>query len=285
MASKSENLNGRIVAITGGARGIGKATAKALVDAGARVAIGDLDSDLAAQTASEIGGGTIGLPLDVTDRDSFEGFVAAAEAALGALDVLINNAGIMPVGRFVEEDDATARRLVDINIHGVLYGMKIVLPRFVERGSGHLINIASAAGKAGFPGVATYSGTKHFVVGVSEAARLELRGTGVEVSCVMPNIVNTDLGSGIGHARFIPKSEPEDVAAEIVSAVRKPHFDVYVPPLIGPINKIVGVLPRAGREGIARLLKADTVILDVDWDQRKTYEDRASKSDPLHEEH
>lgn len=283
MTKKSDRLEGRIVAITGGARGIGRATAEALVAQGAKVAIGDLDSDLAAQTATEVGGGTVGLPLDVTDRVSFDGFVDQAEAFLGPIDVLINNAGIMPVGRFIEEDDATARRQIDVNIHGVLFGMKIALPRFIERGSGHLINIASAAGKVGFPGVATYSGTKHFVVGVSEAARLELRGTGVEVSCVMPNIVNTDLGSGIGHARFIPKSEPEDVANAIVAVIVKPHFDVYVPGVLGPLNKVVGVLPRAGREGLARALKADTVILDVDWDARKSYEDRASKSDPTHE--
>ncbi|TSD99537.1 SDR family oxidoreductase [Skermania sp. ID1734] len=283
MSTKTPQLAGRRVAITGGARGIGRATAQALLAAGAKVAIGDLDADLVAAAAGELGDGAVGLPLDVTDRESFERFFAAAESALGGVDVLINNAGIMPVGRFIEEDDATARRQIDVNVHGVLYGMKIALPRFVERGSGHLINIASAAGKAGFPGVATYSGTKHFVVGVSEAARLELRGTGVEVSCVMPNIVNTELGSGIGHARFIQKTEPAEVADEIVKAIAKPHFDVYVPPLLGPLNKVVGVLPRAGREGLARLLKADTVILDGDWDARKTYEDRAAHSDPTHE--
>ena len=91
--------------------------------------------------------------------------------------MLVNNAGIMPLGQFVEEDDATARRMVDINVHGVIYGMKLALPRMQRRGSGHIVNLASQAGKGGFPGGATYCGTKHFVVGVSEAVRAELRDT------------------------------------------------------------------------------------------------------------
>ena len=152
MARQPLSLRGRIVAITGGARGIGKATARALVLKGAKVAIGDLDRELAEQTAAEIGGDTLALELDVTRRDSFEGFLDQVEERLGSLDVLINNAGIMPLGRFVEEDDATAQRMVDINVHGVMYGMKLALPRMQRRGSGHLVNIASQAGKTGFPG-------------------------------------------------------------------------------------------------------------------------------------
>src|SRR6476469_6654885 len=100
----------------------------------------------------------------------------------------------------------TARELgggtiaLELNVHGVLFGMKEILPRFRDRGRGHLVNIASSAGKGGFPGGATYCGTKHFVVGVSEAVRGELRGTSIEVSCVMPGIVNTELAQGLSQA-------------------------------------------------------------------------------------
>ena len=280
MAAEPRSLTGKVIAITGGARGIGKATAEALVRRGARVAIGDLDRELAEQTAAELGGDTLALELDVTRRDSFEGFLDQVEERLGSLDVLINNAGIMPLGRFWEEDDLTAQRMVDINVHGVLFGMKLAIPRMQRRGSGHIVNIASAAGKGGFPGGATYCGTKHFVVGVSEAVRAELRDTEIELSVVMPVVVNTELGSGLVETRGIKKIEPEDVAEAIVGALERPRFDVWVPRESGAINKVMQLLPRAGREGVARLLKADRVLAGADPAARASYEERASHSEP-----
>ena len=284
MAKQPKSLNGKVVAITGGARGIGKATAQALVRQGARVGIGDLDVELARQTASELGSGTRAYELDVTSRPSFAAFLDSVESDLGPVDVLVNNAGIMPLGPFVEEDDITARRLVDVNVHGVMHGMKVVLPRFLERNRGHLVNIASTAGKAGFPGGATYCGTKHFVVGVSEAVRAEVRETPIEVSCVMPGVVNTELAAGLQQARGVKNVNPEDVANGIVEALQRPHFDVYVPKSIGPINKVMGVLPRSGREAFARALKADKVLASADPNARKGYELRASHSEPGLEE-
>ncbi|MDQ6836501.1 MAG: SDR family NAD(P)-dependent oxidoreductase, partial [Actinomycetota bacterium] len=140
MARARRSLAGKVVAITGGARGIGRATAAALIHQGARVAIGDIESDLAAQTAQELGSGTLGLALDVTDRASFTEFLDAVEEGLGPLDVLINNAGIMPIGPFVDETDRTAQRMIDINLTGVIYGSKLAVERFLPRGRGHLVN-------------------------------------------------------------------------------------------------------------------------------------------------
>ena len=280
MARQPRSLNGKVVAITGGARGIGKATAQALVRKGAKVAIGDLDRELAEQTAAELGGDTLALELDVTLRDSFEGFLDQVEERLGSLDVLINNAGIMPLSQFVDEDDRTAERMIDINVHGVLFGMKLALPRMQRRNTGHLVNIASQAGKAGFPGGATYCGTKHFVVGVSEAVRAELRETNIEVSCVMPAVVKTELGSGLPETRAIKPIEPETVADAIVAALERPKFDVWVPRESAAINKVLNLLPRGGREGIARLLKADKVLAEADKRVRAAYEDRAAHSEP-----
>src|SRR2546423_6832359 len=116
MAKEPRSLQGKVVAITGGARGIGKATAQALAREGARVAIGDLDSLLAEQVAAELGGEAVGLELDVTRRDSFADFLDQVTERLGPVDVLINNAGIMPLGVFADEDDATAQRMIDINL-------------------------------------------------------------------------------------------------------------------------------------------------------------------------
>jgi NADP-dependent 3-hydroxy acid dehydrogenase YdfG len=284
MGAQARSLTGRVIAITGGARGIGKATAAALAGRGARVAIGDLDRELAEATAAELGGETLALELDVTRRDSFEGFLDQVEERLGSLDVLINNAGIMPLGRFVDEDDLTARRMVDINVHGVMFGMKLALPRMQRRGSGHIVNIASQAGKGGFPGGATYSGTKHFVVGISEAVRAELRDTSIEISCVMPAVVNTELGSGLVETRAIKKLEPEEVAEAIVGALERPKFDVWVPRESVGIYKLMQLLPRGGRERIGRLLKADKVLAEADPAVRASYEERAAHSEPALED-
>jgi NADP-dependent 3-hydroxy acid dehydrogenase YdfG len=284
MAAQARSLTGTVIAITGGARGIGKATAAALVRKGARVAIGDLDRELAEQTAAELGGETLALEVDVTRRESFEGFLDQVEERLGSLDVLINNAGIMPLGRFVDEDDLTAQRMVDINVHGVMFGMKLAIPRMQRRGSGHIVNIASQAGKGGFPGGATYSGTKHFVVGVSEAVRAELRDTSIEISCVMPAVVNTELGSGLVETRAIKKLEPEEVAEAIVAALERPKFDVWVPRESVGIYKVMQLLPRSGREAIARLLRADKVLAEADPVVRAAYEERAAHSEPALEE-
>jgi NADP-dependent 3-hydroxy acid dehydrogenase YdfG len=280
MAKEPRSLQGKVVAITGGARGIGKATAQALARKGARVAIGDLDAELAAQTAEGLGAEAIGLELDVTKRESFADFLAQVEERIGPLDVIVNNAGIMPIGPFVEESDETAVRMIDINLHGVLYGMKLAMPGMIRRNSGHIVNIASQAGKAGIPGGATYSATKHAVVGVSEAVRGELRETEVEVSCVMPAVVNTELGSGLVETRAIKKLEPEEVADAIVDALQFPKFDVFVPRSSAAINKIVGILPRSGREAIARALNADKVLAEADQKERAAYEDRAAHSEP-----
>jgi NADP-dependent 3-hydroxy acid dehydrogenase YdfG len=280
MAKKERrSLSGKVVAITGGARGIGKATATALVRKGCRVAIGDLDLALAEETAAGLGGGTVALPLDVTDRGSFTAFLDAAERELGPIDVLVNNAGIMPVTPFVEESDDSIKRQLDINIYGVIVGTQLAIERLCPRGSGHIVNLASQAGKGGFPGIATYSGTKHAVVGISEAVRQELRGSGVEVACVMPTVVNTELTAGVGQ-RLIKPVEAEDVANEIVDALEVPRFDVWVPRANGALFKVVANLPRGMREGLGRLMKVDKLMTEVDHGARRGYEERAARSEP-----
>jgi NADP-dependent 3-hydroxy acid dehydrogenase YdfG len=281
MAKQPRILTGQVAAVTGAARGIGRATAEAFLGEGMRVAIGDLDLETAKATAAELGRGTIALPLNVTERESVKAFLDATQEQLGPIDVLVNNAGIMQVGHRVwEEDDATTIRMIDINVGGVLHGVKEVVPRMLARRRGHIVNIASSAGKGGFPGGATYCGTKHFVVGLSEALRGELRGSGIEVSCVMPVLVNTELASGIQQARGVKSVQPEDVAAEIVSALKVPRFDVYVPRSVAAISTVMNVLPRGGREVLTRALKADRVLATVDARRRAAYELRAAKSEP-----
>jgi NAD(P)-dependent dehydrogenase (short-subunit alcohol dehydrogenase family) len=282
MAKQPRILAGQTAAITGGARGIGRATAQAFVRQGMRVAIGDVDFQAAQQTAVELGGSAVALQLDVTERESFTAFLDGAEEQLGPLDVLVNNAGIMPLGRFVDEDDLTTQRMIDINLHGVIFGMKLALARMVPRDRGHIVNIASQAGKFGAPGGATYSATKHAVVGLTEAVRGELRlmGANIDLSYVMPYIVNTELGGGLGEARGLHNLEPSEVADAIVQALQHGTVEVWVPKSAKRSYQLGTLLPRPLAEGIGRAMKADRVLADADATVRRDYELRAAASEP-----
>lgn len=281
MARQPRSLAGKVVVITGGGRGIGAATANALARLGARVAIGDLDLDVAKKTAEGLGDEAVALPLDVTDSAGFTAFLDEVEKQLGPIDVLINNAGIMPVAHLDEETDRTTRTMLAVNLHAVIHGTREAMLRMKPRRSGHIVNVASAAGKAGFPGVATYCATKHGVVGLSEAVRMELHGSGVDISVVMPAIVRTELTSGITDARFVKSLTPEDVAGAIVSALQRPRFEVFVPRALSAMNRFTRLLPRAAGEFVMRALKGDQVMVQAAHSAaRSDYEARAAASAP-----
>jgi NAD(P)-dependent dehydrogenase (short-subunit alcohol dehydrogenase family) len=278
MAKQRRSLNGKVVAITGGARGIGKATAAALVRKGCRVAIGDLDLALAEEAAGALGGGVVALSLDVTDRPSFTAFVDEAERQLGPIDILVNNAGIMPVTEFVDEPDDSIRRQLDINLYGVIVGSQIAIERMRPRGTGHIVNVASSAGKVGVPGIATYVATKHGVVGLSEAIRQELLGSGVDVSVVMPVLVNTALTEGLSSSWGVKEVQPEDVADEIVDALERNRFDAFVPRSLQATLVMGALLPRRAREAVSRWMGVNKVMEISDPNIRRAYEDRAAAS-------
>ncbi|UGT38840.1 SDR family oxidoreductase [Nocardia yamanashiensis] len=275
------SLSGAVVAVTGGARGIGRATAEAFARAGAKVAIGDIDAELAKATASElaaaVGGEVVGLPLDVTDPDVFAVFLDAAEANLGPLDVLVNNAGIMPTGQFLDEAPQLTDRQIDINVRGVLTGSRLAGRRFTARGRGHIVNIASLAGMTAEPELATYCGTKHFVVGFSEALWRELHPQGIGVTMVLPGFINTELASGANvpnWARKIAVRDPEDVAAAIVGAVRADSRAVIVPNSLGLVLKFKNLLPGKIRYAVVDALGFGRIFTDTDPNQRAAYHRR-----------
>ena len=263
MPRRPRDIHGKVVAITGGARGIGAATARALAAAGARVAVGDLDLAPSQPPDPRIVGEPLGLPLDVTDLASFAAFLDQVETALGPIDVLVNNAGIMAVVEFDRETPASIQRQLDVNLHGLIHGTQQAVRRMKPRGQGHVINVASAAGKMGFAGVATYSATKHAVVGLCEALHYELAGSGIDISCVMPAIVRTELAAGLDDHWLIKSSAPEDVADAIVAAIRKPRLDIMVPPSMGALNRAMGLLPRALTDRAMTALHADTIMLSA----------------------
>jgi NAD(P)-dependent dehydrogenase (short-subunit alcohol dehydrogenase family) len=268
------DLSGAVVAVTGAARGIGLATAKAFVAEGARVAMGDLDEELVQEAAAGLGFAASGHRLDVTDPESFDAFLAAAKQVHGgALDVLVNNAGVMPNGAFLDQTEAMDRLTMDVNVHGVINGMRAALPAMIERRRGHVVNVASLAGKMPIKGLAVYNASKFAVVGLTAATRLEHDRSGVSIGAVLPAVVRTELSSGIDYAGM-PAVEPEAIAAAVVRSVRTREAEIAVPGYVGTAVLASTLLPEPVMRRLRGLVKDDRAISAVDPDQRRAYLDR-----------
>ncbi len=271
-------LAGRVALVTGAARGIGRAIAETLAAQGASVALCDIDEVTLAATTERLraAGARVGsYRLDVTDLDAFGDVFARIEAEIGPVDVLVNNAGIMPVGAFTALAPATDDKQIAINLFGVIHGMRVALPRMLRRKRGHIVNVASSAGKVGIPNIAVYCATKHAVVGLTEAVRAEHLDSGVGFTYVMPSIVDTELTSGTGRLRWPPMVTAQDVADAVLAAVRDGQVDVFVPRSARLAAVLPIVLPRRVVEGLARLLKLDRAFSEVDADARAAYRHRA----------
>ncbi|MEU4414593.1 SDR family oxidoreductase [Nocardia salmonicida] len=270
------DLEGATIAITGAARGIGLATAKAFVEHGAYVALGDLDEALAVQAAAEIGDHAIGHALDVTDKASYAAFLDATARWRGPLDVLVNNAGVMPNGPFLDQSDRIDQLTMDVNVYGVIHGMRLALPAMVARGYGHVVNVASLAGKFPLAGLAVYNASKYAVVGLTAATRLEMDATGVSVSAVLPSAVRTELSSGIDYG-ILPAVEPEDIAAAVVRTVRTRAAETAVPGYVGVLANASGLVPEPVLRALRKAAHDDAAITRVDDDVRRVYLDRIEK--------
>lgn len=275
----AQNVAEKVVAITGGARGIGLAIATALHRLGAKVAIGDID-ETAVKASGERLGLAIARALDVTDRASFIEFLDAVENELGPVDVLVNNAGVIAVGDAADEDDAVTRRLLDVNVFGVMLGTKLATQRMRGRRRGHVINIASLGSILPTEGIATYCATKHAVLGYTDSVRLENRGNGVHFTAIMPTLTNTDMVLGVGHAKGFNNAEPEDVAAAVVDVLGKPRSRVIVPSSLGTtVSLQQRFMPRQWAEALGRLLGTGRVFTtDLQPDKRAGYAQRTGTS-------
>jgi len=278
MGATSKGLTGRRVAITGAGRGIGLATARELVARGAKVVIGDIDGDVAKQAVGSLGPDAHALAVDVSDTASMAAFLTDAKDALGGLDVLVNNAGIMPIGPYLDLPLGLARRTLEINVLGVLAGTQLALPDMIAQGSGHIINVASSAGKAAVPGGLAYCASKAAIVSFTEGARLEFGDKGISFTCVMPSFTNTELIAGTGGTKLLKNVEPEDVACGIADAIERPVADVYRPKALRGIFFTQPLLGRRLRDAMNRRLGAYDTFLKIDHSQRDGYDKRISSS-------
>ncbi|MFG1812452.1 SDR family oxidoreductase [Kribbella sp. NPDC049174] len=340
---KPLDLSYAVVVITGGARGIGLATAQAFATLGATVYSGDLTSQPDTPpttypathpltgTATDADTATAGSPhttsptahaaphptasashlaassphhadsssdstdpfepagrihgpwlLDVTSRESFASFVDNVIADAGRIDVLVNNAGVMPLGWFLDEPDALSRTTLDVNVWGLIHGMRLVLPGMIARGNGHVVNIASMAGKIPFPGMAVYNASKYAAVGLTAAVRRELHGTGVTASAVLPSAVRTSLSSGVRLGGVMPTVDPSDVAAAVLRTCRTRQAEVTVPRWLAGWKVLDGLVPSSVM-ALGRRLAGDDRGLAVDDAARAAYVDRVASFSQMRE--
>jgi len=260
----------RVAVVTGAARGIGLAIATALADDGWRVAVADVDGGAAALAAAGLPGDCLGAGVDVRDRAAVTRLVRDVEAALGPVELFVNNAGVMWVGPFDEEPESASRRMLEINLLGVVNGFRAAAPVMRERGRGHILTIASAASRLAPPGEATYAASKHGVLGYCTAVRRELTGTGVHVSIVCPVVVRTELAAGTsgGAARTL---RPEQVAEAVLDVVRRPRFVTFVPRHVALLTVVLALLPQRARDWLAERTVPDQVRA-TDREKRADYE-------------
>jgi NAD(P)-dependent dehydrogenase (short-subunit alcohol dehydrogenase family) len=269
-AQHETRLDGRIVALTGGARGIGAATAQALATAGAQVVIGDLDLDLAKQAAEVYDG--LALPLDVADRASFAEFLDGVVREHGRLDALVNNAGFMVIGRMREVPLERQLAQVDVNLKGVIHGAYEAAARM--RPGGVIVNIASLAGRIPMPGSAVYSATKAGVLAFSEALDAELAPHGIRVGSVLPSFTNTELIAGTEATGMMKPIQPADVAAAVVRMIDRPKATATVPKLFAFSGANWSLTSARAKPWLRSRLGLDTVFTEFDQAERNDYVDR-----------
>jgi NADP-dependent 3-hydroxy acid dehydrogenase YdfG len=246
----TNDLSGSVVAITGASSGIGEATAVACARAGAAVALAARRADrieaLAARIEEE-GGRAIALPTDVADEREARAFIEHTYETLGRLDALVNNAGLMLLGAVAGADTEEWRRMIDVNLLGLLYCTHAALPVMGEQGSGHIVNVSSVAGRYAGAGSAVYNMTKWGVNGFSEALRQEALHAGVRVTIVEPGAVETELLAHNNPAvlaaaakRFegVTPLQSEDIANAILYALCQPEHVAVNEVLVRPARQL-----------------------------------------------
>ncbi|MCA1726236.1 MAG: SDR family NAD(P)-dependent oxidoreductase [Actinobacteria bacterium] len=259
---------GANVLLTGASRGIGEVVARELVEKGARVAITARSADELNKVAEDLerrGGKAVAIPGDVTKKADRARMVREAEKAFGPLDVLINNAGFDEWSPYTELETSAIERMIELNLTSTILFSREVLPGMLERKRGHILNMASTAGKLMVPFTVTYSATKHGVVGFTLSLRAETVGTGVSASVVCPGYVQ---GAGMYERDWGSKTPPgtkttvETVAKKTVAAIEKDQPEVVVSGFNGRVGDVLlaispRLMTRIGWSGPYKMLKAE----------------------------
>lgn len=247
----SERLDGKVAVVTGASAGIGEATALALAEAGASVVLTARREDRLEALAKRIrdaGGAALVHAADVASLDDVRALTDAALSEFGRVDVLVNNAGLMPLSPLAEVRVEDWTRMVDVNVKGVLHCIATMLPGMIERGSGHVVNVGSLAGRRPFPGGSVYSATKFAVRSLSWGMHLELGAEhGIKVTDIQPGFVSTELMDTVPDPELKERwdeawkgrrtLQPEDVARSVMFAVTSPDHVSVSEVLVRPLDQ------------------------------------------------
>ncbi|MFI5347049.1 MAG: SDR family oxidoreductase [Elusimicrobiota bacterium] len=240
------DVKDRVVLITGGAGGIGKALAARFLTAGARVVLWDADAALLEAAARQLSplGDVRTYALDLTDREKVRETAARVQTEVGPVDVLDNNAGVVFGADFLTCTEEQLLRTIEVNVNAVMWCTRAFLPGMISRGRGHVVMMASAAGLLGVPGMAAYSASKHAVIGLAESIRLELRKSGargVGMTIVCPSFVATGMFEGVRPPLLAPWLKPDALAGKIFDAVRHNRLYVREPIMVRIIPALKGI--------------------------------------------
>jgi clavulanate-9-aldehyde reducatase len=241
-------LDGRVAVVTGASSGIGEATARALSEAGAAVALGARRTERLEALADSIDGRTFVREVDVADEEQATGFVTAAAEELGGIHILVNNAGLMLLGPVADQSTDDWRQMIGVNLLGLLYCTHAALPLIAGNGGGDIVNVSSVAGRRAEAGAAVYNMTKFGVHAFSEALRQEALHAGIRVTTVAPGFVETELQGHNTHPlvrRSMERSreqigevlKAEDIAREIVHALSLPSHVCINEVVVRPIGQ------------------------------------------------
>jgi len=250
MTAAARPLDGKVALVTGASSGIGEATALALAEAGAAVAIGARRKDRLEALAARLrgtGASVLPLDLDVTDEAACADAVERTRGELGGLDVLVNNAGVMLLGTIVGADPEDWRRMLSTNVLGLMYMTHAAIDGMVEQGSGDIVNISSVAGRTARKGAGVYNASKWAVNAFSESLRQEVTGRGVRISLVEPGAVATELSSHITQqeareasqqmAASMRTLQSDDIARAILYVVSQPAHVAINEVLVRPTDQ------------------------------------------------
>jgi 3-oxoacyl-[acyl-carrier protein] reductase len=249
--------NGAVAVVTGGSRGIGREVAKQAAQKGARVGLVARNADDLNAVLNEIGGRGAIATADVADRAACERALAELASALGPVDILVNNAGIGSYGRVTDLEVDEFEHVMRVNYFSAVYATKAVLPSMIERRHGHIVNVASIAGRIGPPMEAAYAASKFAMVGFTEALAFEVRPQGIGVSMVNPGPVETDFFDTRGHAYegSYPKPVPaKRVADSVIEVVESDGLERVIPRALRPAVVFRHMAPPIYRRGTARVM-------------------------------